>query len=263
MSKYTTLVRNICEVKSGINGIVGFDNVDIVLEKSWDKIFTTKCEFFNEEYRRTLCKKILKHYYMREIGAETVGLWQLWLNTKLEEIMPYYNQLYKSELLKYNPFEDTNITRTHVKNIDENSNRNQSNTDSGSVTNENESNSKLSENKNDVKKHKNLFNDTPQGGISGIESEKYLTEARLISENNNINTTNSQYNSEKTTSKSNFNGVSSITDKNDLTEEFSETLKGKQGSNNYSELLKDLRSTFLNIDIMIINEFEECFLKIW
>ena len=96
MSKYTTEVRFICESNSGLAESKGCDNVNEVLEKSWNKIFTTNCAFFDEAYRSVLCKKILKHYYLREIGSETVGVWKLWMNTKLEEIMPYYNQLYES-----------------------------------------------------------------------------------------------------------------------------------------------------------------------
>ena len=99
MSKYTTEVRYICEQKSGLEESKGFNSVDGVIGKSWDKIFTSKVNFFDEDYRQVICKKILKHYYMREIGCETVGLWMLWMNTRLEEIMPYYNQLYESAML--------------------------------------------------------------------------------------------------------------------------------------------------------------------
>ena len=54
------------------------------------------------------------HYYTREIGFETVGLWKLKLQTKLNEIMPYYNKLYETELLKYNPLYDVDMTTTNV-----------------------------------------------------------------------------------------------------------------------------------------------------
>ena len=111
MSKYTTEVRFICESKSGLSESKGFGSVDEVLNSSWDKIFTSKVSFFDEEYRGVLCKKILKHYYLREIGCETVGIWLLWMNTKLEEIMPYYNKLYESELIKFNPMYDVDWNR--------------------------------------------------------------------------------------------------------------------------------------------------------
>ena len=56
---------------------------------------------FDESYRETLNNKIITHYWMREIGAETAGLFKLYLNRTMGEIMPYYNQLYKSTQLDF------------------------------------------------------------------------------------------------------------------------------------------------------------------
>lgn len=57
MSKYTTEVRYICEQKAGLQESVGFNNINSVLDKSWDKIFTTNWEIFDESYRKILCEK--------------------------------------------------------------------------------------------------------------------------------------------------------------------------------------------------------------
>ena len=114
MSKYTVEVRFICEQKSGLTSSAGCD----IISKSWDKIFTSKVKFFDEKYRKTLCSKILKHYYLQEIGFETVGQRMYHLNTRLEEIMPYYNQLYKSEQLKFDPLNNISFTRSHLMEFD-------------------------------------------------------------------------------------------------------------------------------------------------
>ena len=82
MSKYTTEVRFICETVAGLSESIGFSDVESVLEKSWDKIFSPGIPFYKEEKRSELCQKILAHYYTREIGFETVGLWKLHLNRK-------------------------------------------------------------------------------------------------------------------------------------------------------------------------------------
>ena len=112
MSKYTTEVRFICENSAGLSESEGADNVDSVLDRCWNKVFNFDFPIFDENYRQVLCRKILKHYYTREIAHETVGRWKLALNAKLNEIMPYYNQLYKSELLEFNPFYDVDLTRS-------------------------------------------------------------------------------------------------------------------------------------------------------
>ena len=111
MSKYTTEVRFICENSAGLSESDGADNVDSILDRCWNKVFNFNFPIFDENYRQVLCRKILKHYYTREIAHETVGRWKLALNTKLNEIMPYYNQLYESELLEFNPFYDIDLTR--------------------------------------------------------------------------------------------------------------------------------------------------------
>ncbi len=118
MSVYTTQVRNICEQTYANETAFypakyhGFDEIDTILDMTWDKVIPTY-PIFDENYRKVLNKKILLHYYTREIGTETVGLWKLRLKTKLGEIMPYYNQMYKSELLEFNPLYDVDLNTEH------------------------------------------------------------------------------------------------------------------------------------------------------
>ena len=112
MSKFTTEVRFVCETAAGLNSSKGFNSLEDTLTAAAPKVFDFDFPIFDENYRLVLEKKILRHYYTREIGEETVGLWKLRLNTRLNEIMPYYNKLYESELLEFNPFYDTDYTRT-------------------------------------------------------------------------------------------------------------------------------------------------------
>lgn len=60
---------------------------------------------FDESHRDVLNKKIISHYFFREIGAETPDRFNWYLRTKMHEIMPYYNELYKSELIDFDPLE--------------------------------------------------------------------------------------------------------------------------------------------------------------
>ena len=110
MSKYTTEVRYICETFSGLDESKGCFNINEIVQQSRSKIFSFDYPIFDETYRGVIETKILKHYYTREIGLETVGLWLHKLDVKMNEIMPYYNQLYKSCLLEFNPFYNTDLT---------------------------------------------------------------------------------------------------------------------------------------------------------
>lgn len=113
MSKYTTEVRYICETAAGLDTSEGYLSVNQIIKAALPSVFDFDFPIFDETYRPLLETKILKHFYTREIGLETVGLWKLKLDTKLNEIMPYYNQLYKSELIEFNPLYDVDLTRDH------------------------------------------------------------------------------------------------------------------------------------------------------
>lgn len=116
MSRYTTELRFICEQQAGYDKQQGYNNVKNVLEKAYPKVFDFDYPIFDTLYKPVLEKKILRHYYTREICEETYGLWKLRLEDKMNNIMPYYNQLYESELLQFNPFYDTDFTeKQHTK----------------------------------------------------------------------------------------------------------------------------------------------------
>ena len=279
MSKYTTEVRFICENKAGLSESAGCDNVDDIISKSWDKIFTSKAIFFDESYRAILCQKILKHYYLREIGSETVGIWKLWMNTRLEEIMPFYNQLYKSALIEFNPLYDVDLKRTHNRKIDSSkqddgtstsvsSGENSESGTSSGTSSGTESNTS-SGSSNNTKK--DLYSDTPQGSITGLENENYLTNARKITDSGSTSgsisgSTKGDSSVEYSSSGSNkttVNGETSNTGTANSLEDYVENVSGKQGSESYSSMLLKFRETFLNIDMQVIEEFSDLFMGLW
>lgn len=228
MSKYTTEVRFICEHYAGLDESAGANGIDGVVAKSWDSIFNKNWEIFDENYRETLCSKILKHYYLREICCETVGIWRFWLNQKMSEIMPYYNQLYKSAALDYKPFYDTDYTRESAR---ESTGTSAKSTDYT---------------RSDNLKQTTRYSDTPQGGLEGIEGNAYLTNATITDD------TGTQNNSGSDTTDTRDNDV------------YKETVSGKLSSGkSYSVLLQEYRETFLNIDMMVINELNELFFLLW
>lgn len=112
MSKYTTELRYVCETYAKEPESVGYDDVTHIINRSWDKVFSFDFPIFDENYREPLCKKILKHYYTREIAEETVGLWKLRLDSRMNEIMPYFNKLYNSELISIAPLINYRVATT-------------------------------------------------------------------------------------------------------------------------------------------------------
>lgn len=307
MSKYTTEVRYICEQYAGLNSSVGYSDIENVIQKSIPKVFDFNFPIFDESYRNVLETKILRHYYTREIGLETVGLWKLKLNTKLNEIMPYYNQLYKSELIEFNPLYDVDLTRNRVvkgtgtKDTENSENRSgKSSTDNSqttenthdvNVTDNGTRNNKFdgtvngTQNQNTTGNGTNMYSDTPQGAITDLQAGKYLTNATVDSATNTFagasNDTTNQTTDETTkneridsgNNESEVDGSSNSDYSSDMTgssnttmsntEEYLEHVMGSNGGESFSKRLNDYRATFINIDMMVINELEELFFGLW
>ena len=64
------------------------------------KIFDFDYDFYtnDETIKYNFEDKFINEYYFNEIGFETVGRFKQRLKTKLNKIMPYYSQLYQTEL---------------------------------------------------------------------------------------------------------------------------------------------------------------------
>ncbi len=268
MSKYTTELRFICENYAGYDESTGLTNVDDVIEKSRSKVFDFDFPIFDESYRNVLENKIIMHYYTREIASETVGLWKFWLRTKMNEIMPYYNQLYRSATLEFNPFYDVDLT-TDYQRVDNGEHSNtgtmaENSNETGSSNNSSTSNTSNTDGeKND---HWEYFSETPEGGINGVANLNYLTTALHTTDDKDgsVSSSNTTSNSEteyENNGTVNRNTSDSGTIKN--VEDYLHHVKGKSGGASYSKLLDEYRKTFLNIDMLIINELKNLFIQLW
>jgi hypothetical protein len=235
MSKYTTEVRYICETYAGHTESQDYSKIDDIIASSINKIFDFDFPIFDENYRSVLETKIIRHYYTREIGLETVALWKHFLCMRLNEIMPYYNKLYESELLQFNPLYDYDLYRKRdVENEG-------SGKDTGTLTNVGNGESSST--------GLTAFSDTPQGGLAGLENLTYLTNATKTSNENENSNTNTETR----------NLANSFTN----TEDYLEHVYGKTPSRSYAQMIKEYRENFLNIDVDIINNLNDLFMGVW
>lgn len=242
MSRYTTEVRYICESLAGLNKSIGYSNVNEVIEKSRNRIFPP-FEIFDESYRPVLETKILKHFYTREIGFETFGLWQLKLDAKLSVIMPYYNKLYKAINIDIPVIDNVNMNVEHNigRNADTKVNDNTDITANSSTTTNTTVSAKI------------RHSDTPQGSLEDLETNEYMSDATLSDTKQAVNSnTNSTSNSK---SNSDTNAKS--------TEEYAEHRWGKEGTITYISMVNEYIEKMKNIDAMLIRELEDLFMQIW
>ena len=299
MSKYTTELRFICETEAGYNQSQGYKKVNEILTAAAPKIFDFDFPIYDENYRLALETKILKHYYTREISEETYGLWKLRLDTALNEIMPYYNQLYKSAILEFNPLYDVDVQRTYTKVLDGTESGTSSGKGKGSATgksndttkttreatstNANSGNKSMSteQTEESTKNHTDKYSDTPQGALTNVVAGKYLTNARIIddTESATLNKTDSETHSDTTTitdkdstknETASENSTTSETEtsnssnkKIDNTETYIETVRGKQGTTDYSEMIMKFRDTLINTDIIVIDALSPLFFTLY
>lgn len=198
-------------------------NAEKVGIDKWQACGLDTYPIFDESHRETLNSKIINHYYRREIGAESAQLFRLFMSRRMREIMPYYNQLYLSEKLEFDPLmtmrlETKGKTSTGVESTAESQTHADSSSESVATS-----------------------SDYPQTQLSGIES--YATSSTKSEGTSDTATTGTE------TAASDTKGESeSVT-------------SGYQGSP--SDMLNAYRETFLNIDLTVITELEDLFMSVW
>lgn len=201
MSRYTLRLSDVCEMyyagrekelqNSALSelfdgGLTPLENIfevptpDEIIEYVRPKIFDFTYPLPNNsnDKKIELETKILKHYYTREIGFDSWGLFKLKLNERLNLIMPYFNDLYKTiDLMNENPLVNNEITE--VKDTTG------SNVNSGNATSTSSS------------KTKEVFQNTPSSSIGDVDYATTIT-------NNDSNTTDNSENSGQSDSTENM-----------------------------------------------------------
>ena len=210
MSSYTLELRHIHQTFKVFN---------------FDYDFYTNSDIIKSKFE----EKFIDEYYFHEIGQETVARFQHRLRTRLNKIMPYYKQLYDTELAAkdINFLLNKDLTETFERVVTGES----SSINDLTVSDQGETNNKES----------NIEN-----GNASLELENgSLTNVSKTSLSNNTNSNN--------TSRDNTN-------QNEIT-----TLKsqGNIGITSSAELLEKWRSVIINIDQMIIDACDDLFMQVY
>ena len=218
MAKYTVQIKSIIE-SLGSNSVLDLSTLDEKIENARPQIFDFDYPFYDPSSKADFETWILESILMNEINYETYGLWHLKLRTFMKTNMPYYNKLYESAKLITNPLKNHHLERTTEGSENGTSNANGTSNYIGW----------------------NMYADTPQGGINGLENSNYLTNATKDLNDSTSESTN--------TSSSTSKGK--------------ETVDGYSGIDENTLLLK-YRQTIININEQFINDFKnKLTLKIW
>lgn len=220
MSKFTTTLRDIIESYNEWNLKIPINER---IENARLIIFDFEYDIDNN-YKKILETKIIKHYFTHEIGFETVDLFMFRLEALLQEIAPTYKELYKTIALNINPLYNYTMEENYQR------------TNKGNVISDT-----LSKADNDSNS-KTIRYDTPDG-----QMEIPQNYASAI---------------ETTESKNNSNVSDNVKTDNNNIEDYIRNVSGNIGTP-YGTLLNDYRSAIINIDTMIINELGQLFMGIF
>ena len=190
------------------------------------KLFTDY-DFYLEENKKNFEKKFFDKYFDREIYCKNPFVFRRALLGKLNLIMPYYKQLYQTEL------ESKNINFLLNKDLKEEFIRDIENSAKGSATSTGTTTGEST----------NIFSDTPEGQISNIE--KFMSNGTINKANDSTQTNSNSNSTGKTTEKTSF------------------LSQGNIGVTSSAELLDKWRSVIINIDDLILNDLEGLFLDIY
>lgn len=277
MSKYTTELRWLIESLTADQSNL---TISQRIAAAAPKIFNFEYPIWAENYKTTLETKILKHYFNKEIGMETVGLWKLYLEERMNLIMPYYNQLYETATKKYDYMTDVNSTETYTANKtkQETADFNLTGNLTGNTTDVGKnsiiSTSKTTDNgtrdSNSTNNSKNLESDLPQANYANLDYATNLVEGEqtetLHDTTNNVSDftqdsitdLNNTINASQNTSQTTKNIVDGNAD-----ETYTLSRKGALGGKSLTQLMLEYRESLINIDNMIINELSDLFMLIY
>ena len=195
------------------------------------KVFNFDYDFYidNKDIKRKIEEKFIDEYFFHEIGSETVFRFQHRLKTRLNKIMPYYKQLYQTEL--------------RSKDIDFMLNKDLVETFERSLVTDSNSLNDLIVSNTGV--NNNLESNIDNGNAS-IDLD-----------------TGSLTNVSKSTLTDNTNSSSTVNDKTNQNETTKFISKGNIGITSSAELLEKWRKVIINIDEMIINECSDLFMMVY
>ena len=207
----------------------------------------------DEEAKTKFEEKFMLYYWNCEIGFETFARFQKALQARLTIKMPYYKQLYETELAAkdINFLLNKDLRETFTREIDT------ENETSGTNTTQQTSN-----NESSLKQEGTSTNTHKESSISDGVSTSSLADGYLTgtsSDNGSNSTTGTTNSSDNLTSE----GTLSQTENGKTVEKTDLLSQGNIGITSSAELLQKWREVIINIDEIIIEDCRDLFMRIY
>lgn len=232
MAKYTIELRRVCDIftrEEVENWFKNYELSDFLTSEQIEVI--EKAGLWNKD---KLARKIIDHYFMREIGFETPALFKHYAKVTMQELMEEKLPLIYSSSIQYDPLVNVDYTETFERNVE------------GSAENSGTSNSSSNSSSSSL----GINNNTPQQRITkqNLETGAY---ASNVSQGDN----NSEIEDETSTSNSGSSNTS---------EEYTKKIKGNSGvSATAQKMVEQYRQNIIAIDKQIIEDLNILFMGLY
>ena len=189
-------------------------------------LFDFPYNLYDNDLKSSFEEKFFQHFMFCEIGFDTIAMFKQRLMSKLNDIFPYYKQLYETELAckDIDFMLNKDLKESYVRELTSNSNSSQ------------ESNA----------------------ATSGLSTAGQLTPS-LISNSQKIDKFMDTAQKDESSSNATSTGESTGNSK----EEYTLTSQGNIGITSSAELLDKWRQVLINIDLMIFEECNDLFMQIF
>ena len=220
--------------------------------------------------REELNKRLLNHYKYREIGTETIGEFLDKLEITMCEIMPHYNEIYKTvEIMSdiEDPFGNVDFTEVFEEERQSTGTQNgtSNNSSSSNVTSSGTDESTVTGTNTTQGTKDRKHSDTPQNNVENINN--YLSEYTKETESNTLSNSENVQGTKQSTTQGNDTSETSttMTDSATGTTRHTFTKKGNQGVNTYAHDMIEFRTSIIDVTNKIINDvrINELFMLVW
>lgn len=222
---------------------------------------------FEESYRATLNRKIIEHYYFREIGVETLARFRWYMRTRMAEIMPKYNRVYQSLDLIKDPITIRNLSWHEVWELAE-TGGSTTERDGGTTYGRSEHRANGGQDTQLAGKtgEKVIHSDTPMNEISShaVENGNYATDVTYTTrEGERAGTTTYGGTTDVTTGgRDTTDSDTQYTRALDTDGNKTHTDLGYDGTSP-TALLSEFVRQFQDVDVLVINDLADLFMTIW
>lgn len=204
---------------------------------------------YDENHRAELNEKIIRHYALREIGQETAQQFIFYLGMTMAEIMPYFNERYRTLALKYDPLNTVEMTSENTSNtVAQSSGKTSASQDSSTKSTSDGTSSSST-------KSQSYDSEVPATGVQG-DFARYATHANQAQ----ADTDGSSHSTQGTTSQS--HSTSSTEWQHDATDGRSSTHTSGRSQSAMS-LITEYRNAIINVDMEVVRSLEPCFMQVW